>query len=49
MTLLEWIQTNIALDVEPIVLAVMIGIIFVTAHDFYHLLFSAVLSWFKKG
>lgn len=49
MTLLEWIQINIPLDSEPVVVAVMIGIIFIIAHDFYHLLFSAVLSWFKKG
>lgn len=49
MTLLEWIQTNVAFDGAPIVTAVMIGILFIIAHDFYHLLFSAVLSWFKKG
>lgn len=49
MTLLEWIQANIAFDNEPIVVAMMIGIIFMIVYDFYHLLFSAVLSWFKKG
>lgn len=49
MTLLEWVQANISSDADPIITAIMIGIVFVIAHDFYHLLFSAVLSWFKKG
>lgn len=49
MTLFEWIQTNIAFDEAPVIVAIMIGIIFTVAYDFYHLLFSAVLSWFKKG
>lgn len=48
MSLLEFVQANISTDVEPIITAVMLGIIFIVVHDFYHVLCSAVLSWFKK-
>lgn len=49
MTLLEWFQANVDFNLDPKITAVLIGIIFMIAHDFYHMLFSAVLSWFKKG
>lgn len=49
MTLLEWIALNITADYGGLVMAVLIGICFIVAHDFYHILFTAVLSWFKKG
>lgn len=47
MTLIEFIEANLPLD-EPIICAVCLGIIFIISYDFYHMLFSAVLSWFKR-
>lgn len=48
MTIPEFISNNLPSDVEPVIIAVSLGIIFLTVYDLYHLLFSAVLSWFKK-
>lgn len=47
MTIIEFIQNNLPLD-SPIITAVALAIIFLIVYDFYHVLFSAVLSWFKK-
>lgn len=47
MNLVEWIQSNIITD-EPVLTAVCIAILFLLIYDFYHALFSAVLTWFKK-
>lgn len=48
MTLVDWIQTNLYTENE-LLQAVSVGILFLLVYDFYHLLFSAVLSWFKKS
>lgn len=48
MNLLEWITSNLSFEHGNLVAAVLLAIIFMIAYDFYHLLFSAVLSWFKK-
>ncbi len=47
MSIIDFINANLPLD-EPIIAAVALGIIFLLCYDFYHLLFSSVLSWFKK-
>lgn len=50
MTLIEWIQMHLA-DfgaVPELIQALGIAILFILVYDFYHLLFSAVLTWFKK-
>lgn len=48
MTLVEWVTNNITAEYGELVMAVLIGICFVVCHDFYHMMFSAVLTWFKK-
>ncbi len=48
MSILEFLENNISFDLPPILQAVILGIIFLLVYDFYHLLFSAVLSWFKR-
>lgn len=48
MSLLEFIEKNISADLDPLLMSVVLGIIWIIIHDFYHLLFSAVLSWFKS-
>lgn len=48
MTLVEWINNNLTFEHGDLVAAVMLAILFLLVYDFYHLLFSAVLSWFKK-
>lgn len=47
MTINEFITANLNLD-NPLLTAITLGIIWMVCHDFYHMLFSAVLSWFKK-
>lgn len=49
MTLIEWVQANLTLEYGYLVMAIMLGILWMVVYDFYHLLFSAVLSWFKKS
>lgn len=49
MSLVEWVQANITPDYGPQVMAILIGICWIIVHDFYHILFSAVLTWFKKS
>lgn len=48
MSLIEFIQANITGEFGPFVQAIMLGIVFIIVYDFYHLLFSAVLTWFRK-
>lgn len=48
MTILEFLQANIDLNLPPILQAVILGILFLLIYDFYHLLFSSILSWFIK-
>lgn len=48
MTLIEWFTNNFSIEHGPFVSAVLLGIIWMIVYDFYHLLFSAVLTWFKK-
>lgn len=48
MTLIEWFATNFSTEYGPFVSAVILGIVWMIVYDFYHLLFSAVLTWFKK-
>ncbi len=48
MTLIEFIQNNLPADLDPVIIAVALAIIFLVCYDFYHLLFSAILSWFQK-
>lgn len=48
MNLVEWINANLTSEYGYLVMAIMLGIIFIIVHDFYHTLFSAILSWFKK-
>lgn len=49
MTLIEWVQANLTQEYGYLVMAIMLGILWMIVYDFYHLLFSAVLSWFKKS
>lgn len=48
MSLIEFIQNNITGAYGPFIQAIMLGICFVVVYDFYHLLFSAICTWFKK-
>lgn len=47
MTISEFITNNLPAD-EPVLSAIGLGIIFLVSYDMYHMLFSAVLSHFKK-
>lgn len=47
MTIVEFLQNNLPVD-DPALSAISLGIIFLVCYDFYHILFSAVLSHFKK-
>ncbi len=47
MTVIEFIEANLPLD-NPLICSIGLAIIFLIVYDFYHLFFSAVLSWFKK-
>ena len=49
MSLVDWIQSNLTFQHGDLVAAVLLAVMFLLLYDFYHLLFSAVLSWFKKG
>ena len=46
-TIIEFIQANLS-DVDPLVSSVCLAIMFLISYDTYHLLFSAVMSVFKK-
>lgn len=46
-TLVPFIEANLS-DLDPLIASVCLGILFLVSYDFYHLLFSTVLSWFKK-
>lgn len=47
-TLKAFIENNAILDDGDIVSIVTLGLLFFAVFDFMHLLFSAVLSWFKR-
>lgn len=46
--LINFLLNNVTLEYGSLVAAITLGIIWTVCYDFYHLLFSAVLSWFKK-
>lgn len=46
--LVDFFINNFTLEYGGLVASVLLGIIWMVIYDFYHLLFSAVLSWFKK-
>lgn len=45
--IITFIETNLS-NIDPITRAIVLGFLFIIIYDFYHLLFSAVTSWFKK-
>jgi hypothetical protein len=47
MTLIEFVENNFSLD-NYLVAAISLGIIWIVVYDFYHLLFSAITSWFTR-
>lgn len=49
MSITEFITANISMELHPLLQVVILGIIWMVVYDFYHLLFSAVLSLFHKG
>lgn len=48
MNLVEWFTANFTTEHGPLVAAVLLGIVWMIVYDFYHMLISAVLTWFKK-
>lgn len=48
MSLIEWINNNLTFEQGPFIASIMLGILFLIVYDFYHLLFSSIISWFKK-
>lgn len=48
MNLVEWLESNIPDTSNYLLVAICIAIIFIVIHDFYHLLFNAIISWFRK-
>ena len=48
MSLVDWIISNYPAGYGVEISAIGLGILFIIVYDFYHLLFSAVLSWFKR-
>lgn len=49
MGLVEWINSNLPIAENPLIVAICLGILWLVIYDFYHLLFNAVISWFKKS
>lgn len=47
-TLKDFILDNSILEYGDLIASVTIGLCFFIAFDFMHLLFNAVLSWFKR-
>lgn len=47
MSIIEFIQQNMV-ENDPLLSAVSISILFLVFYDFYHALWSAILTWFKK-
>jgi len=47
MSLSDFVTKNLYTD-NPLIQAICIGFLFVIVYDFYHLLHSAILSWFKR-
>lgn len=48
MSLIEFIEVHIPFSYGVEISAIALGIIWIIIYDFYHLLFSAVLTWFKS-
>lgn len=48
MAIYDFLISNFGDVDNPFILAIILGIIFTLIYDFYHLLFSSVLTWFKK-
>lgn len=46
--LIDFFMNNFTMQYGGLVAAVLLGIIWMIVYDFYHMFFSAVLSWFKK-
>lgn len=46
--LIDFLVNNFTVEQGSTVAAILLGIIWMIIYDFYHFLFSAVLSWFKK-
>lgn len=46
--IISFIQSNISSELHPFVVMIALGIVWIVIYDFYHLLFSSILSWFKK-
>lgn len=49
MNLVEFIELNIPTACDPLISAVALGILWIVIHDFYHIVFSAMFSFFKKN
>lgn len=47
-TLKAFIENNAILNGGDLVSVITLGLLFFCVFDFMHLLFSAVLSWFKR-
>lgn len=47
MNLVEFIKNNLYTD-DSLVQAICLAFLFMIVYDFYHALFTAILSWFKK-
>lgn len=48
MTLIEFITSNLPLDYSPVIQGLALAIIWIIIYDFYHTIFNAVVSLFKK-
>lgn len=48
MSLIDFIIANYPAGYGAEICAIALAIIFIVVYDFYHYLFAAVLSWFKK-
>lgn len=47
--LITWVTGIVNNDLSPLENMVILCIIWIAVSDFYHYLFAAVLSWFKKS
>lgn len=48
MGLIDFIQSHIPFAYGVEISAIALGIIWIIVYDFYHVLFSSILTWFKK-
>lgn len=49
MSLIEFITNNLPLDYPPIIQGLALAIIWIIIYDFYHTIFNAIVSFFKKS